>query len=70
MDLDALLAQPLPFSSSSNPFGNPVSTMATTSKPANPFGATKQTPPTLNELISKPSGLQPQQVSAGGGMLL
>lgn len=68
MDLDALLAQPLPFSSS-NPFGNPVSSMATTSKPANPFGANKQAPPTLNELISKPSGLQPQQVSAGGGML-
>lgn len=40
-------------------------------KPANPFGAPKQTKPTLNELISKPSGLQQQQqVSAGGGMLL
>ena len=68
MNLDSLLAQPLPFSS--NPFGNPVSTMGTTPKPANPFGATKQVPPTLNDLISKPSGLQPQQVSAGGGMLL
>ena len=44
--------------------------MGTTPKPANPFGATKQVPPTLNDLISKPSGLQPQQVSAGGGMLL
>lgn len=69
VNLDALLAQPLPFPTS-NPFGNPSGAMATSTKPANPFGASKQTPPTLNELISKPSGLQPQQVSAGGGMLL
>lgn len=69
VDLDSLLAQPLPFSTS-NPFGNPSGvTMATSSKPANPFGTSKQTKPTLNELISKPSGLQPQQVSAGGDFL-
>ena len=44
--------------------------MGTSSKPANPFGSNKQVQPTLNELIHKPSGLQQQQVSAGGGMLL
>ena len=44
--------------------------MATSSKPSNPFGAGKQSQPTLNELINRPSSLQQQQMSAGGGMLL
>lgn len=72
VDLDALLAQPLPFPTTSNPFGNPGNptvTMGTSPKPANPFGSNKQARPTLNELIHKPSGLQQQQVSAGGDFL-
>ena len=69
VDLDALLAQPLPFATN-NPFGvttsNPPVMTATTTKPANPFGTPKQSRPTLNELINKPM-MEQQQVISGGG---
>jgi len=66
VDLDALLAQPLPFATN-NPFGVHTSNpppMAT--KSANPFGTPKQSRPTLNELINKPM-MEQQQMTAGGG---
>ncbi|XP_065911863.1 epsin-1-like isoform X2 [Dysidea avara] len=71
VDLDALLAQPLPFATN-NPFGvttsNPPVMTATTTKPANPFGTPKQSRPTLNELINKPM-MEQQQVISGGDFL-
>jgi len=71
VDLDALLAQPLPFATN-NPFGvtnNNQPPMTTTTKPANPFGTPKQSRPTLNELINKPM-MEQQQMTSGGGTVV
>jgi len=68
VDLDALLAQPLPFATN-NPFGVTTGNPPTmTTKPANPFGTPKQSRPTLNELINKPM-MEQQQMTTGGGMM-